>query len=370
MAETARADLLVSSRGTNSIVRFSDAGVLIGDLVAPGSGGLDSPVGMIVRGNELFVASQGTNSILRYHFQTGAFLGGFTSGGSLNQPADLAFGPDGNLYVSNFGGATVSRFDGATGGFLDEFADDGGLAAPTNLTFSPSGNLVVSSFGSNEIKEYNGVTGAFIRNLVEAGTLTSPSGVLFAGDRFYGVSLNPPFSVTSFDPVTGAVLGAFGNDGSLFYPSGLALGPENDPTLYVTSLASNEIYRYSIPSGTFVDKFGGMSGISLPSEIVVLPAAIRGDMNNSGGVDNEDIAPFVLALTDPAAYVTQVGLIDGDVRGDVSGDGVFDNEDITPFVNVLLGGAPSSVPEPATAVLVGLGVLLVAGQRLIRRHHA
>ncbi|MGE0480553.1 MAG: hypothetical protein AB7Q17_08785 [Phycisphaerae bacterium] len=64
--------------------------------------------------------------------------------------------------------------------------------------------------------------------------------------------------------------------------------------------------------------------------------AITGDMNWDGVVNNFDIDPFVLALTDPATYVTLYGF-DSLYPGDVNRDGVLNNFDIDPFVAVVAG---------------------------------
>lgn len=61
-----------------------------------------------------------------------------------------------------------------------------------------------------------------------------------------------------------------------------------------------------------------------------------GDLNCDGIVDNEDIDPFVLALTDPAGYVAAWPNCER-LNGDINGDGVVDNEDIDPFVALITG---------------------------------
>lgn len=61
-----------------------------------------------------------------------------------------------------------------------------------------------------------------------------------------------------------------------------------------------------------------------------------GDLNCDDYKDNEDIDPFVLALTDPAGYAAAwpgCALLNADING----DGVVDNEDIDPFVGLITG---------------------------------
>jgi hypothetical protein len=62
-----------------------------------------------------------------------------------------------------------------------------------------------------------------------------------------------------------------------------------------------------------------------------------GDMNCDGTINNFDIDPFVLALTNPAAYRTEYPSCDF-YNADANGDGSVDNFDIDPFVLLLIGG--------------------------------
>lgn len=62
-----------------------------------------------------------------------------------------------------------------------------------------------------------------------------------------------------------------------------------------------------------------------------------GDMNCDGLVDNEDIDPFVLALTNRPAY--RAAWPHCTIQNaDITGDGLIDNEDIDPFVALLTEG--------------------------------
>jgi hypothetical protein len=61
-----------------------------------------------------------------------------------------------------------------------------------------------------------------------------------------------------------------------------------------------------------------------------------GDLNCDGAVNAFDIDPFVLALTDPAAYATQFAACDY-MLADINGDGAVNAFDIDPFVQLLVG---------------------------------
>ena len=103
--------------------------------------------------------------------------------------------------------------------------------------------------------------------------------------------------------------------------------------------------------------------------------AFHGDMDGDGDVDNFDIQPFELALTDEALWESTYGLNDAQDRGDIDGDGDLDNFDIQPFEDLLTGGslagAAAAVPEPSSVVLLAMGGMcaVVLGRRRSRPHH-
>src|SRR5207302_7149990 len=97
----------------------------------------------------LYVDSFNSSSVLRFDGKTGAFLNTFASGGGLNGPQGLTFGPDGNLYVSSFNTNSVVRFNGKTGAFLNTFAVGGGLSGPTYLAFRDTDSMTTLSASAN-----------------------------------------------------------------------------------------------------------------------------------------------------------------------------------------------------------------------------
>jgi hypothetical protein len=109
----------------------------VSPFIASGSGGL-SFLRDLVQGPDgnIYVTSGTTNSVIRYS-PSGQLLGTFVAAGSggLSNPWGLAFGPDGNLYVSGIGTDSIYEYSGSTGAFLSTFvaAGTGGLIQPTSL---------------------------------------------------------------------------------------------------------------------------------------------------------------------------------------------------------------------------------------------
>jgi hypothetical protein len=187
-------NLYVASWFTSSIMRYD--GQSGAPLPSPGNlgaifatgGGLISPYDLVFGPDGLlYVSGAESNNIVRFDGLTGSPLGPFVP--SVPEPSGLTFGVDGNLYVSsgNFG-TEVLRFDGTTGSPSPSpshsgatFASGGGLDRPRGVRFGPDGNLYVSSFGSDEVLRYTGSTGAFIDAFIPAssGGLNGPRFLLF-----------------------------------------------------------------------------------------------------------------------------------------------------------------------------------------------
>jgi hypothetical protein len=187
---TPDARVLVSSAGDHRVMAFDTRGGYLGNLVAPGSGGLNAPAGLLwLPSGNLLVASSGTNSVLAYQGTTGAPLGAFVApgAGGLVAPFGLARGPQGNVFVTS-GLNEVLEYNGTTGAFVRRFVRaeaNGGLSQPRGIAFKPDGNLLVASFGSNQVLQYNGTTGAPLGRWALSGTDTvltqvSPWGIRIA----------------------------------------------------------------------------------------------------------------------------------------------------------------------------------------------
>src|SRR4029453_17590180 len=75
------AALLVSSNGDGRVARVDPAsGIVVGDFVAAGAGGLNQPDGLVLGpGGDLYVCAESASAVLRYDGSTGAFRGSFAA---------------------------------------------------------------------------------------------------------------------------------------------------------------------------------------------------------------------------------------------------------------------------------------------------
>ncbi|MEX2544896.1 MAG: PEP-CTERM sorting domain-containing protein [Phycisphaeraceae bacterium] len=148
---------------------------------------------------------------------------------------------------------------------------------------------------------------------------------------------------------------------------------ENGPNIpswgtYLTMWDGTDLFGNPLPGGDYrirwtfsINSFGDDGYREFP--ITLLGEHLVGDMTLDGAIDATDVAPFVLALTNPAAYEAQYG-IDPALVGDINGDGAFDATDVAPFVELLVGaGATATVPEPGSLMLLAAGALVLARRR-------
>jgi rhamnogalacturonan endolyase len=116
----------------------------------------------------------------------------------------------------------------------------------------------------------------------------------------------------------------------------------NTATLTLPTTLPFGRYRVSIAAGALSDAAGN----PVPADTFDF-SLLRGDLNRDGMVNNQDIAAFVQALTDPAGFQSQYGYAPV-LLGDLNNDGVFNNQDIAPFVALLTGGRPAPQAAPST----------------------
>ena len=148
--------VLVGNTRADNVVRVDpETGVVDGEHITAGAGGLFHPDTLREREGMLYVASGDVpeeSAILRYDLTSGAFIDEFISGDGLHRPYGFAFGPDGNIYVASFLSDELLRYDAETGDFVDVFATGDaapdGLNGPNVVEFGPDGGLYVSTQGS------------------------------------------------------------------------------------------------------------------------------------------------------------------------------------------------------------------------------
>jgi len=149
--------------------------------LAPGAtASLDRPYGLAfdAAGN-LLVTCRGSNSVVVMS-RAGEKVREF-GGDRLANPGGLCVLPDGRVAVANTGKNELALFD-ANGAFLRAI---GGLAAPEDVAAGPNGRLYVADTGNSRIAVLDGKLEAVAFGITEAGEpaakLKGPAGVAAAG---------------------------------------------------------------------------------------------------------------------------------------------------------------------------------------------
>jgi sugar lactone lactonase YvrE len=300
-AEAARRkmpDLLVSSYGTGAILRYDGkTGAFKGRFDNPPDL-LGGPTGMVFGPDKNLYAGGGNiPNVNRINGRNGKPLpapgqvgSDFVVGaGELNDPAGLAFGPDGNLYVCSAYNNTIQRYHSETGAYMGAFVSEkgSGLNRPYFPMFGPDGHLYVTNNGDSSILRFDENTGAprpaagqsgavFVP--ANSGGLSSPDGMVFGPDKNLYVVSQGATNVMRFNGQTGAPLPAPGHKGAIFIegtgelqnPDGMTFGPDNN--LYVVSNANNSVYRYNgrtgASMGVFVKSRSG--GLDNPIHVIFM----------------------------------------------------------------------------------------------------
>lgn len=324
---------------------------------------------------DLYVAGFFNDAVLRYDGQTGDFLGVFTTGGPLELPRGLAFGPDGHLYVANLLLDQIEKYDGQTGEFLGVFAADPRMDGPEGIGFGPNGNLYVVCNNTDNVVEFDGQSGQFVKEFSGGGLdggfgmCFSPRGTLmvatshgrvleydpdtgdylgdFADDpgrdvgfncvfgpngRFYATESTPD-QVREYDGQTGEFLRVFASGGGLSDPHGLVFGPNGN--LFVCSSGSDQVLEYDGQTGEFLGVFAEGGGLNIPTlGIAFFPLVEQrpGDFDGDGDVDIADFAFFSACFTGSGVPCEPPCC-----QADLDGDGDVDIADFAIFSSNFTG---------------------------------
>ncbi len=140
---------------------------------------------------------------------------------------------------------------------------------------------------------------------------------------------------------------------------------------WVTVVEANEIAEHTNYAGPTIYDGNDLTwttgvdtniwSMQIVSDTLQIKVSKRGDMDKDSKYTVDDINPFVMALTDPNAYLAQYG-IDPNLIGDCDYSGKLDTDDISWFVALITGGA-SAIPEPACVALLAVGAAAVIRRR-------
>jgi hypothetical protein len=144
----------------NSVAEFDNAGNFVGQFIATGAGGLNSPYDILFRTNDVIVTASSSDALHQYDLN-GNFIANLYSGVSANFFQQIHELPNGDLIVADFGvGGGVQIFS-PTGTLQTTLGQITALRGVYQLT---NGNILVSNAAG--LFEINPVTGDTLRQII------------------------------------------------------------------------------------------------------------------------------------------------------------------------------------------------------------
>jgi len=222
-------------------------------------------------------------NVLQFDGQTGEFVCIFSAHHGMDTPADLTWGPNGNLFVVSLDQWTslrrygkIQEFDGQTGEFVRTFVFEfcGGMYLPRSVAFGgPDANLyvltqsghdwAVSLHNWDNVLEYDGRTGAFIRDvfhpqddyeLFDAQFIRfGPNGNILLSSSSACATYEP--LLAEFEPITGDLVRAllYGPGGGTCKDYTGFVYERSTDSLLACNLMSNNIERVDWASGEIIE---------------------------------------------------------------------------------------------------------------------
>lgn len=194
-------NLLVTVGGgtnSNAIAEFDGAGAYLGNFIANGAGGLDSPFDVLLRTNDYLVSGITSDQIHSYNL-AGAANPALTAINTF--PEQLAVAANGNILVANFSGTEEGVVEYTAAGALVGIYDPAALGGYRGVYELPGGNILTTNgSGVHEIDRAG--------NLVE----TKISGVsarfiTFVQGGLAIVANDDDFTATPVSSTTGGIAG-------------------------------------------------------------------------------------------------------------------------------------------------------------------
>jgi hypothetical protein len=154
----------------NSISEFDNQGNFVGQFIASGSGGLNSPYDILFRTSDVIVSASSSSSLHQYDLN-GNYIANLYTGVSANFFQQMQELPNGDILVADFGVGGGVRIFSSTGTLLNTL---GQITAIRGVYKLGNGNILVSNAAG--LFEINPVTGDTLRHIITgiAGRFITP----------------------------------------------------------------------------------------------------------------------------------------------------------------------------------------------------
>lgn len=151
-----------------------------------------------------------------------------------------------DIFVSEYSANRIRRFDSA-GTDMGTFAS---ISRPLGLRYSPNGAFYVASVSTGRVLELNS-KGQTIRTIGAGSPISAPISIAFDSTVLYVSSLATN-QILKYSRSNGSYLGALATGGPMDGPHGLAI--DSAGNIIVASMNNHSILRYS-KSGTLLETY-------------------------------------------------------------------------------------------------------------------
>ena len=142
----------------DAVAEFDQSGNYLGNFIANGAGGLDSPFDIVFRTSDCLVTASSSNAVHRYDLD-GNFLDLFVP--SISFPQQIFEMSNGNIAVAGFSTPSGIYIYSSTGTLLNTLT---GISGPRSVYQLPNGNFITTN--GTGVYELDGTTGNLIRTIV------------------------------------------------------------------------------------------------------------------------------------------------------------------------------------------------------------
>ncbi|NNF01053.1 MAG: hypothetical protein HKN22_00065 [Bacteroidia bacterium] len=259
-------EILVSSRGTNSVKQYDINGNYLSDFVSNGSGGLATTEDILFHPDGTVLVSGFNNTTIKqYNGISGAYIGDFTTGYALSNPSKMSIGWDSLLYVTQWGATqnNVVRFD-LQGNFVDEFTSNG---APNGIghTWDSENNFYIALFGQSgngTVHKYD-TAGNSLGTFINSSVLQGPTDIWFDKNGDMLVEDWSSGTVLRYDSA-GQFIGIFLS--GMTNPEGITILPNGD--MLIGDWGQDAVHRFDSLGG-YIGYFTAGNGLTDPNNIAM-----------------------------------------------------------------------------------------------------
>jgi hypothetical protein len=135
---------VASGANADAIAEFDPTtGAYLGNFIANGAGGLDSPWDILFSATEAYVPASDSDAVHRYNATTGAYIADLISLDGL--PEQLAWAANGNILIAEWSGTQEGIIEVQTDGTVVGVYYTPEIDGPRGVFELPGGNLLVSN---------------------------------------------------------------------------------------------------------------------------------------------------------------------------------------------------------------------------------